>query len=57
MKKLTCAQLFPGCEAEVEAASEEEVLAIAADHAREVHGLETLDDATVSAVREAITTV
>jgi predicted small metal-binding protein len=54
MKQLRCAELFPGCDAEVQAESEEEVLDIAAAHAREVHGLESLDDATVTAVKGAI---
>jgi len=55
MKNLRCADLFPGCEATISLESEEAVLAAAAAHAAEVHGLTALDDATVAAVRGAIT--
>jgi predicted small metal-binding protein len=54
MKLLQCNDLFPGCEAEVRADSEDEVLAQAAAHAQSVHGLDTIDDQTAQAVRGAI---
>ena len=55
MPKLECNKLFEGCEAVVSAESTEEVLAQAVAHAEEVHGLETLDEETVEAVKAAIT--
>lgn len=55
MPTLECNELFEGCEAVVNADSTEEVLNEAAAHARDAHGLETLDDDTVEAVKAAIT--
>lgn len=54
MPTLECNKLFEGCEAVVVADTTDEVLAQAADHAKETHGLETLDAATVEAVKAAI---
>lgn len=54
MPTLECNKLFDGCEAVVDAATTEEVLSLAAAHAREVHGLDSLDDDTVEAVQAAI---
>ncbi len=54
MPRLECAKLFEGCPGVVEAETTDEVMAGAAAHAAEVHGLENLDDATVAAVRSAI---
>lgn len=54
MKHLRCGDLFPGCSAEIHLETESEVLAAAAAHAASVHGLTTLDDATVVAVKRAI---
>jgi predicted small metal-binding protein len=51
---LRCASLFPECDAEIHLDSEEAVLAAAAAHAAEAHGVTQLDDATISAVRGAI---
>lgn len=56
MQRLECGRLFDGCEGVVEADTTDEVLAQAAAHARDVHGLETLDADTVEAVRGAIET-
>ncbi|MFM9106309.1 MAG: DUF1059 domain-containing protein [Chloroflexota bacterium] len=53
MKKLACGDLVPGCPAVVRAETEEEILAIAAKHAAEDHGL-TVDDALVAAVKAHI---
>lgn len=55
MKHLKCGDLFPGCAAEIHLESESEVLAAAAAHAAEAHGVTSLDDATVAAVKGAIT--
>jgi predicted small metal-binding protein len=54
MKHLRCADLFPGCDAEIHLATEEEVMAAAAAHAADAHGLGELDETTVTAVRGAI---
>lgn len=54
MQRLECDKLFEGCEGVVEAETANEVMAQAAAHVRDAHGLETLDPATVEAVRSAI---
>jgi predicted small metal-binding protein len=54
MKHLNCTDLFPGCETEIHLETEADVLAAAAVHAAEAHGLPSLDSATVTAVRGAI---
>jgi predicted small metal-binding protein len=53
-KVLKCAELFEGCAAEVRADSEDEVLRQAAAHAREVHGLQQIDEDTAAKVKAAI---
>lgn len=54
MQRLECGRLFEGCPGVVEGETTDQVLAQAAAHAREAHGLETLDPATVEAVTAAI---
>jgi predicted small metal-binding protein len=54
MKHLRCADLFPGCDAEIHLATDDDVLAAAAAHAADAHGVTAMDDATVAAVRGAI---
>lgn len=54
MKHLRCGDLFPGCDAEIHLESEDDVLAAAAAHAAKAHGVTSLDDATVAAVKAAI---
>lgn len=56
MQRLECGKLFEGCEGVVEAETTDQVMSQAAVHAREAHGLETLDPATAEAVRSAIET-
>ena len=53
MKKLACGDLVPGCPAVVTAETEEELLAIAAKHAAEDHGLE-VNEELVAAVKAHI---
>jgi len=53
-KLLRCADIFPGCAAEVRADSDDEVLRQAAEHARAAHGVERVDDATAAKVKAAI---
>ncbi len=53
-KVIECDAIFPGCAGKVRADEDEEVLRLAAEHARQVHGLQELDDQTVSKFRAAI---
>ena len=53
-KLLQCHELFPGCQAEVRAETEDEIVRHAAEHARTVHGVKQIDQATVQKVRAAI---
>jgi len=53
-KVLMCTDIFRGCAAEVHADSEDEVMRHAAEHARDTHGLTTIDDETAEKVRAAI---
>lgn len=53
-KVIECDAIFPGCAASVRAEQDEEVMRLAAEHAREVHGVQELDDETVSKVYAAI---
>ena len=51
---LKCGDVVHGCGTELNAATQEELLEKAAEHARSEHGLADLDDATLAAVRGAI---
>ena len=53
-KVLRCGDVVAGCDAEVRAESEDEVLRQAGDHAREAHGMTSIDDATMSKIRDAV---
>lgn len=54
MKELNCRDIGFDCDAVIRADSEDEVMAQAATHGREVHGLEQIDDATASQIRAQI---
>jgi len=54
-KVLRCDAIFLGCGHVVRAESEEELLRLAAEHAKEVHGVSEIDEAMARAVRNAIT--
>ena len=54
MKELNCRDVGFDCEGVIHGESEEDVMAQAAGHARDVHGLETIDDETASAIRAQI---
>ena len=54
-KVFKCDAIFLGCGHVVRAESEEELLRIAAEHAKQVHGLSEIDEAMVRRVRAAIT--
>jgi predicted small metal-binding protein len=53
-KELNCSDVGFDCDAVVRADTEEEVLAQVATHAREVHGLQQIDDETAAKVRSQI---
>jgi predicted small metal-binding protein len=52
---LKCGDVVPGCAAEVHAHTVEDVLAQAAQHAADEHGLTDLDEETLAKVEAAIT--
>ncbi|QYG93464.1 DUF1059 domain-containing protein [Iamia sp. SCSIO 61187] len=51
---LRCGDVVPGCPAEVQGETEEQVLSRAAEHARVDHDMASMSDETVAAVRGAI---
>jgi predicted small metal-binding protein len=53
-KELSCGDVMPGCEYKVRAETEADVLAAAAKHARESHGIEEVDENTAELVRSKI---
>lgn len=57
MKELRCREIGFDCEGVVRAETEDAVLRQAAEHARTVHGVTQLDDATVRQIRAKIHTV
>ena len=52
---LRCDAIFLGCGHVVRAESEDELLRLAAEHAKQVHGVTEIDEATARKVRAAIT--
>jgi predicted small metal-binding protein len=56
MKELRCRDVGFQCEGVIRANTEDEVMKQAAQHAREVHGLNKLDDATAQKIRSKIQT-
>jgi predicted small metal-binding protein len=55
MKQFACASVVPGCEGVVSGDTDDEVLAAAARHAAEVHGMSEVPDEVVAAIRAGIT--
>ena len=53
-KVLRCGDVVAGCDAEVRADSEDEVLRQAGEHAREAHGMTAIDDDTMGKIRGAV---
>lgn len=53
-KELYCGDIMDGCEHVVRGETEEEVMRKGAQHAREAHGLEQIDEETAEQVRAAI---
>ena len=54
MKELKCRDAGFDCEAVVRADSEDEIMAQAAEHVRDVHGLTEIDDTTANQIRAQI---
>ena len=54
MKELNCKDVGFDCEGVIHGESEDDVMAQAAVHARDAHGLETIDDDTGLAIRAQI---
>lgn len=52
--ELKCGEVVPGCDGVVRGATQEEVLAQAATHAAEAHGMNTIDADTERALVGAI---
>lgn len=57
MKRFECNEVVPGCEGVVEAATTDDILAAAAQHARDAHGLDPLPAEVVEKVRAGITDI
>ena len=57
MKQFACATVVEGCDGVVTGATEEDVLAAAAAHAAEIHGMAEVPADVVKAIRAAITEV
>lgn len=56
-KELNCGDIIQGCDARIRGENEEEVMRKAAEHARESHGVEEMDQTTAELVRSRIRTV
>lgn len=54
MKQFACANVVAGCDGVVTGATEDEVLAAAAQHAAEAHGMTEVPDEVVAAIRSGI---
>lgn len=54
-KILRCGDVVSGCEAEVRADTDEEILRQAGEHVKTEHGMGELDAATTERIRSAIT--
>jgi predicted small metal-binding protein len=57
MKEFACGDVVPGCDARFVCNSDDDVLAQVARHAADAHGLVSVPDSVVSAVRAHIVTV
>lgn len=57
MKQFACGTVVSGCDGVVEGDTVDEVIAAAAAHAKEAHGMDTVPDEVVGAIRAGITDV
>jgi len=53
-KELHCGEIMKGCPEVIRGETEEEVMRKGAQHARDAHGIEKLDDETRRVVRSSI---
>jgi len=53
-KELHCGDVMTGCKHVISGDNEEEVMRQAAEHAREAHGVEKIDEETAKQVKAAI---
>jgi predicted small metal-binding protein len=53
-KELDCADVMPGCEHKMRGETEADVMAKAAKHAKESHGIDEMDPKTAEMVRSKI---
>jgi predicted small metal-binding protein len=53
-KELHCGEVMKGCPTVMRGETEEEVLKKAAEHAREAHGVQKMDERTIQAVKARI---
>ena len=56
-KELRCNEIMPGCDYVAKGETEQEIMAKAAEHAREKHGMSEIDQETAQKVRSKIRTV
>lgn len=54
MRKFACGQVVAGCDGVVTGATDDEVLAAAAEHAAAAHGMTEVPDEVVAAIRSGI---
>jgi len=57
MKQFACGNVVPGCDGVVTGETEDDVLAAAAQHAADAHGMTVVPDDVVAAIRGGITDV
>ena len=57
MKSFACGDVVPGCDARFVCSTDDEILVAVAQHAASGHGLTTVSDDLVAAVRGAIVSV
>ena len=55
MKSFACGTVVPGCDGVVTGETDDEVLAAAATHAAQAHGMTEVPDEVMSAIRAGIT--
>jgi predicted small metal-binding protein len=54
MKEFRCGTLVPGCDAQFEGASEDEILQEIATHARDEHGMDEVPPEIVDKIRASL---
>jgi predicted small metal-binding protein len=57
MKSFACGTVVPGCDGVVTGETDDEVMAAAAAHAAQVHGMTEVPDEVVVAIRAGITEI